>query len=107
MWSVILAALGPMPGPAGLISTLQEADPSAFRTIVASEKTPPKSKYGAPKPTVPVNGEPSLILIVAVATTVPFGAVSGSVGATGATVITGTGTDGAATVIVRFAETAA
>ena len=52
---------------------------------------PPLSKYGAPKLTVPRNGEPSLIEIVNVATMAPSGVVSRIVGAAGVIEITGTG----------------
>ena len=52
-------------------------------------KMPPASKLGAAKPTVPVNGDPSLIVAAKVATTAPGGVESGIVGLLGVTVITG------------------
>jgi len=43
---------------------------------------------------VPVNGDPSLMVTVKLATTAPSGVVSGIVGLLGVTVITGTGGGG-------------
>jgi len=53
-------------------------------------KIPPALSYGAAKPTVPVNGDPSLMVTVKLATTAPSGVVSGIVGLLGVTAITGT-----------------
>src|SRR5262245_27047948 len=81
MWSVTVVILGPTPGPAGLI-IIFEPD---------SAKIPPASKLGAPKRTVPVNGEPSSMATEKPATTAPRGVVSDSCGVSGVTVIIGCG----------------
>jgi hypothetical protein len=85
---------GPIPGPLGLTIML----------LPEIAKLPPASKNGAPKFTVPVYGDPSLILTEKVATTAPFGVVSGTVGLSGVTVMTGPGAAAVAEAVAVAVE---